>query len=257
MRNFWMVNGSIFLYGGRLVARSLPVYMIRRVLDFQKSATVRAMTKYKAIFWDNDGVLVDTEKFYMQAAQEIFKSMGEGMTHEEYCTKNLGQGFDIVDQLKAFGLSGEVLTAKRKEISTRYEDLLVHAEMISGVDTVLRELHGHFKMGVVTSTARHQFFMVHDRLDLQQYFDFVLTYTEIGVKKPDPKPYLAALDLVSFSPAECLAVEDSVKGLRAAKAAGIDCAVIPTDMSRGLDFSSADYVLDSVKDLQRLLMSQI
>ena len=75
-------------------------------------------------------------------------------------------------------------------------------------------------------------------------------YTHV---KPDPEPYLKAIEKSGCSPDACLAIEDSQRGLASAKAAGIKCVVVPTPLTRTCSFSTADQVLETIKDILRFL----
>ena len=108
-------------------------------------------------------------------------------------------------------------------------------------------------MGIVTSSRRDHFHTIHRRTGLLEFFDFVLTSDDYAESKPAPDPYLAGIARTGYAPAECLAVEDAPRGLAAARAAGIDCWVIPTDLSRPADFSAATRILNNVQEIPALL----
>jgi len=109
-------------------------------------------------------------------------------------------------------------------------------------------------MAVVTSSRRVHFEIIHRRSGLLKYFDFVITGEDCPTYKPDPGPYLLATARSGFRKEECLAIEDSQRGLLAAKRAGIGCFMIPTELTRGGNFSSADRVLSSISEVPSALM---
>ena len=113
---------------------------------------------------------------------------------------------------------------------------------------VLDRLHGTARMGIVTSSRKEHFELIHRTTGLLDFIDFVLTRQDYERTKPHPDPYLAALRRFDLRPEECVAVEDSLRGLRAARAAGIRCIVVPNALTRGADFEGAHAVVD---DLQR------
>ena len=86
-----------------------------------------------------------------------------------------------------------------------------------------------------------------------RYFDFVVDGDDCENTKPDPEPYRRALERVSRPASECLVIEDSERGLLAAKAAGLKCWVIPTELAEGSDFSRADALLGSIGELPERL----
>lgn len=207
----------------------------------------------KAIFWDNDGVLVDTERLYFQANQEVFASAGLALSERDYLQLFLRQDKGAWHLLEAQGVQPDEIQRLRDERNERYSQLLSReARVIDGVTDVLESLHGKYLMGIVTSSRRDHFDVIHGRTDLLKYFDFVLTSGDFKRSKPHPDPYLMAIERSGLQPDECIAIEDSERGLEAATLAGIRCIVIPTALTRGCDFASAHRVVSSVTDVPEL-----
>ena len=94
-------------------------------------------------------------------------------------------------------------------------------------------------MGVVTSANREHFDIIHRRLDLVRHFRFVLTAEDYRHTKPSPDPYLLGLKRLGLEAGQCLVVEDSPRGLEAARAAGIPCIVLRHELTLGHDFAGA------------------
>ena len=118
---------------------------------------------------------------------------------------------------------------------------------------MLSELAQHYQMAIVTTCRRDDFELIHSNLDLLQFMQFVLTREDYAESKPHPEPYLTALQKFSATSSQALVVEDSERGLRAARAAAIDCAVVDYHFTRGHDFSAAQYRLQTLKELLQLL----
>jgi HAD superfamily hydrolase (TIGR01509 family) len=108
-------------------------------------------------------------------------------------------------------------------------------------------------MGVVTSSQRGHFEIIHAATGLLRYFDFVLTREDYENSKPDPEPYLAGIAKTGFSAHECIAVEDTPRGLTAATGAGLKCVVIPNALTIGGDFTTAHQVLRDIRELPAAL----
>jgi len=206
----------------------------------------------KAIFWDNDGVLVDTERLYFQATQEIMAAAGRPLTEADYIEYFLRQGTGAWHLLG--DITADEVTRLRHARNDRYSDLLrQEACAFEGASGVLRQLHGKYTMGIVTSSRRDHFELIHARCDLLRYFDFVLTADELPRVKPHPDPYLMAVARSGLPPGACIAVEDSERGLEAASAAGIRCVMIPTPLTRGGNFAAAARVVDRIDDVPAAL----
>ena len=99
------------------------------------------------------------------------------------------------------------------------------------------------RMAVVTSSQRQHFDTMHADISLTRYFEFVLAREDCGKTKPNPEPYLLALERLGMRAESCVAVEDSERGLAAARAAGLRCLVIPNEITRSCTFSGATAIL--------------
>jgi HAD superfamily hydrolase (TIGR01509 family) len=204
-----------------------------------------------AIFWDNDGVLVDTEVLYYEANRQVLAGLGIELTVEQfrelYMKETIG-GWHLAD------LSPAAMEEKRSERNRVYSELLrTRAFAVPGAAEVLEALSGRLATGVVTSSRRDHFDLIHARTGFGRFFEFVVSCDDVRNTKPDPEPYLRALELSGRSPAECVAVEDSERGLAAAKAAGLECWVIPTGLTRDGDFRAADRVIGNLLEIPGLL----
>jgi HAD superfamily hydrolase (TIGR01509 family) len=208
----------------------------------------------KAIFWDNDGVLVDTERLYFLATQQVLASVGFNLTREEYVELFLVQGKGAWHLVEAMGISAAEIARLRHERGEVYTRLLAqNSGMIDGADEVLRSLHGKYKMGIVTSSQKDHFNLIHRSTGLLRYIDFAITEGDVTKTKPDAEPYLRAIERSGFRSDECFAVEDSERGLTSAKGAGLKCYVIPTDLTKGCRFAKADGVLGNIREILTVL----
>ena len=208
----------------------------------------------KAILWDNDGVLVDTEHLYRDATREILGGIGIHVTDEQYREMFLRKNHGAWHLAAERGYAEPAIDEMRSRRDQRYADMLAarnHA--IAGVEDVLAQLHGRFAMAVVTSSQRRHFDIIHAATGFLRYFDFVLAREDYANSKPYPEPYLAAIARLKLDAAECIAVEDTPRGLIAATGAGLRCIVIPNALTLGGDFAAAHKVIDSVRELPHLI----
>lgn len=208
----------------------------------------------KAIFWDNDGVLVDTEILYYQACKETFDSIGIDLSEElyvEYFLKRSSGTWHLAEQK---GLDREEISDLRDQRNLIYSALLKNRlKVIDGAEDTLKKLYGKLVMGVVTSSRKDHFDIIHQSSNLLKYFDFVLTVDNYREPKPAPDPYLKAIELTGFNKDECVVIEDSERGLKAAVNAGLKCYVIPTGLTKHSNFSGAEKILSSIKEVPAIL----
>jgi HAD superfamily hydrolase (TIGR01509 family) len=203
---------------------------------------------FAAIFWDNDGVLMETEHLYYRANAEALGQVGVDLTLDTFKEMSLRRGESV---LKLAAGDERKLRSWR---DARYFELLgSEAQVIPGVTDALAQLQGRLPMAIVTSCRRVNFLQMHRRSGLLGYFDFILTREDYVNSKPDPEPYLAASVRAGLSPAACLAVEDSERGVTSAVLAGLTVAAIPGTMNHGGDFTAARWRLDSIGQLPGLL----
>jgi HAD superfamily hydrolase (TIGR01509 family) len=207
------------------------------------------------ILWDNDGVLVDTERWYFKATQRALGELGVLLDEETYKARMV-RGASSWELAAQAGIDPQRIVAKRQQRDAYYRAYLAEETIeIPGVEQVVTKLatDGNVKMAIVTTSTRAHFDLIHRKRNLLRFMDFVLTREDYVSSKPDPEPYLLALSRFGASAGECLAVEDSQRGLQAAIAAGIDCAVVCNAFTASHDFSGATHLLDSIHDLPGII----
>ena len=142
----------------------------------------------------------------------------------------------------------------RIERNNLYTKLLKNkVPIIDWVKEVLEKLHWKIWMWVVTSSRSDHLDIIMESTWLKKYFDFFITTDDVVNEKPDPEAYLKALQKVKYLPSQCLVIEDTERGLTAAKSAWLTCFVIPNELSKNNDFSRADKLLWNVRDLIDLI----
>jgi HAD superfamily hydrolase (TIGR01509 family) len=208
----------------------------------------------KAILWDNDGVLVDTEHLYFEATREVLAARGIAIDEAHYLELFLRRSRGILHFADEHAWSEDELQRVRRERSALYSGLLrERARVIDGAHDVLARLHGRCTMGIVTSSQREHFDIIHAQSGLLKYIDFVLAAGDYSEPKPHPEPYLKAVERAGVAKEACIVVEDSERGLAAAIAAGLKCAVIPSRLTAGRPFAGAYRVLGDIREVLDLV----
>jgi len=214
----------------------------------------------KAIVFDFDGLMVDTESSAYDSWQEIYQEYG--------CTLPLGQWekvlggsgaeFDpcaYLTELTGQTFDHDALRSRRWE---RKLALVAHEPLLPGIQDAIDHAKEHgLKLGVASSSSRHWVVGHLDRLGITSIFDTIICSDDVERVKPAPDLYLTAVSRLEVLPREAVAIEDALNGLRAAKAAGLMCIVVPNKFLRRGDFSNADIRLDSFADvpLSQLLVT--
>jgi HAD superfamily hydrolase (TIGR01509 family) len=198
----------------------------------------------EAILWDNDGVLVDTECLFFESTRRTLATVGIQLSLEQFLDLSLRQGRSAFDLAIERGWSKEQATNLKRERDLLYSEMLRNeTRVLPGVAETLKSLHGRMRMAVVTSSQRQHFDVMHADIGLTRYFEFVLAREDYRKSKPNPEPYLLALERLGMRAESCVAVEDSERGLAAARAAGLRCLVIPNEITRSCSFAGATAIL--------------
>ncbi|MDX2008299.1 MAG: HAD-IA family hydrolase [Meiothermus sp.] len=179
----------------------------------------------KALLFDLDGTLADTDRLHEQAWIEALARHGIQADHHFYQTQiSGGVNLEIVGRvLPQLGLKEAQAFIDGKE--ARFRELAHRLEPITGVERLVAWAEGRgLRQALVSNAPRINAEHVLEALGLE--FDPVILSDDLGVGKPDPLPYLTALKLLGVGAEETVAFEDSPSGVRAAVAAGIRCVGI-------------------------------
>jgi HAD superfamily hydrolase (TIGR01509 family) len=211
---------------------------------------------WDALLFDNDGVLVDTEGLYYRANREVLAGVGVALDEATYVELFLREGTGAWHLAEARGLSADAVTDLRATRDRRYAELLDEVPIaIPGVADLLPALAARYRLAIVTSSEPGPFARTHARTGLLPHFELVLTRVDTQRSKPDPEPYLCAVARLGLPPERCLVIEDSERGLRAAKAAGLTCWVVPSGLTAGGRFEAADAVLPDLAAVAARLLA--
>jgi HAD superfamily hydrolase (TIGR01509 family) len=201
-------------------------------------------TTYEVILFDNDGVLVDTETLYFRATREALAEVGVALTEADYVEFFLRQGRGAWHLAEAHGTDAATIDRLRQWRDGRYAALIdAGPVIIPGALDAVRRIAAAHRLAIVTSSMPEPFAHAHAASSLLLHFELVLTRDGYQRSNPDPEPYLTAVARLDADPARCLVIEDSERGLAAAKAAGLACWVVPSALTAGGRFDAADAVL--------------
>jgi HAD superfamily hydrolase (TIGR01509 family) len=206
----------------------------------------------RAIIFDFDGLILDTETPDLVAWQEIFAEHGFELDHAFWCqfVGRHGGMLDVVAHLE--GLVGtvvdsEIILSHRR---TRCMEMIHSLGPRPGVESWLRQAQAASILCGVASSSSLMWVEGHlERLGLRHHFSGLRCRDHVARTKPEPDVYLAAVECLRVPADDAMAIEDSPHGVAAAKAAGLWCLAVPNEVTRPLDFSLADTVVDSLEDI--------
>ena len=207
------------------------------------------MKPIRALVFDFDGLIVETEEPIFRAWQRIYREHGQELPLEMWVTiiGTASGPFDPIQHLEE--RVGRLLDRKGFEDLERryYEEATAMQRLMPGVAEYLRDAH-RLRLGVgIASSSRRAWVVEHlKRFAIADAFDAIVCREDVAHTKPDPQLYLEAVNRLMVMPEEALALEDSSNGIAAAKAAGLRCVAVPTVMTAGLDLSRADMRIPSL-----------
>ncbi len=216
-----------------------------------KDTTIGAMLK--AILFDMDGTLVDSETTYVKAVCLCVAAYGGHLEKDEAMTLVYGRSrsmisADIVEQFSQLAINKEQL---EEEIDQRFEAMIEHEDIaIESSCAVLRELSKEYPIAVVSGSTRAHIANFTKRADVDTHIQFYIGADDYEYGKPDPSCYLMAAQQFNVEPQHCLVFEDSHVGVRSAKAAGMPCVALRRPGAIEQDVSMADVIVANLNEFE-------
>jgi HAD superfamily hydrolase (TIGR01509 family) len=208
--------------------------------------------QFAAIFLDNDGILVDTEKFYAEASDEISQDLfGIEIPLKTYQTYGYIKGTGTSQFLKEQGIPNKKIENYKIIKDSLYEEKISqNIKPLPGVIDFLKIIKSReILTAVVTAAPRRHFLQINNQTGLLTYFKFWVVNEDVEESKPSPECYLLAAKKAGVDPADCLVIEDSPRGIIAGKKAGMTVYAIPTEQTKNLDLSLADKIFAGFMEL--------
>jgi HAD superfamily hydrolase (TIGR01509 family) len=206
----------------------------------------------RALIFDFDGLILDTESTEYQSWQELFAAHGCQLSLDLWvdCIGRPRGYFDFythLEEMRGAAIDREQIRTGRH---ARIKELNLLQPIQPGVVNYLQDARQlGIKIGLASSSSRVWVHGHLERLALYEYFTATKCVEDTGTHKPDPAPYLAVLEALNVSPSEAVAFEDSPNGIASAKTAGILCVAVPNPMTAYLQLDHADYRLESFASL--------
>lgn len=206
----------------------------------------------QAVVFDLDGLIVDSETPEYLAWQTLHAQHGWPFPIESW-RRNIGRNDSPFDPLARFRALDSPMTPEAARALWRAHHARLEPDFLTplpGVVALLESVRAHRLRTAVASTSRRaRVLELLGRLGLADKFDAVAGGDEVPRAKPAPDVYRLAARRLEVAERACVALEDSESGVRAAKAAGMWCIAVPSELTRGMEFSAADLIVTSLLEV--------
>lgn len=208
---------------------------------------------FKAVIFDMDGLMIDSEPFHQMAFDKALQKWGSSLSIEENNASYVGitdidAASDMVRK-KNLSISPATLVGEKQ----KYYRSILEQNLVAqpGVIDLLAALKKKgIKTAIASSSTIEEIKIVCKKLDINNDIDFICSATQVAKGKPAPDIFLFASDHLQVDPQDCLVMEDAPSGVLAAKAAGMKVYVVPSRETKNRDFSEADKVFRSLSEVR-------
>lgn len=215
----------------------------------------------KTVIFDMDGVIVDTEPVHHFAYLQHFEQLKINVPPEMYgtftgnSTKNIYQKIKNIFDLD---LDVETMVNQKRDFFNDAFNNKDDLKLLNGVLDLIKDLHQNgMQLILASSSTMNTINKIFDRFNLNQYFDFKVSGEDFEFSKPNPAIFLHAASLSKFKKENCIIIEDSSNGVKAAHSADIYCVGYNSVNSKLQDLSLANVVINDFSELNFNMISKI
>ncbi|WP_366182597.1 HAD family hydrolase [Flavobacterium ovatum] len=214
----------------------------------------------QTIIFDMDGVIVDTEPVHRYAYFQHYKELGLDVSEELYTSFTGLSTRNTYQKLKdRFGFEGEVedMILRKRALFNDAFDSKEDLQLLDGVENLIKDFYNNgMQLILASSASKVTIERVFTRFNLHPYFTHIVSGEDFPQSKPDPAIFLHAASL-SVAPKEnCIVIEDSTNGVKAAKAAGIFCVGYNSVHSKDQNLDLADKIISHFDELNHAAVVQ-
>ncbi|MBM3284657.1 MAG: HAD family phosphatase [Candidatus Aminicenantes bacterium] len=214
------------------------------------------MAAMKALIFDMDGLMIDSERLYFEVERAIARRYDKEVK-DEILWRMMGrrpiEGLTIF--VRELGLPLEPAEAVNLRNDLMREKMKRDLRPMPGLFHIIDCFYGRLKLAVSTAAPREFLDIAVDKLGIREKFDVLQASDDVRSGKPDPEIFLKACDKLKVAPEEAIVLEDSENGVIAGKRAGCTVIAVPSEYTRGQDFSQADCVAADLFEAEKYVSS--
>ena len=218
---------------------------------------MQPLPEFTAVIFDMDGVLINSETFYSEMEQVHFKMLGLNIPHEEHVTYQ-GTATDemwrTIKEKHGVPHSLEELVEMTGSLTIPAFQEMEEIPLMPKIKDLLELLKGkNIPLALASSSYPEVIDIVLDKSGLRKYFPVTVNSKMVGKSKPAPDIFLLAAKLLGVDPGECIVIEDSTNGIRAARDAGMYCIAYNGSGAEFQDQSQAQQIITDYGEIIRIL----
>lgn len=208
----------------------------------------------KAVIFDMDGVIVDSEPLHHKAYHKMFDDVNINVSNELY-ESFTGQTTlkicrRLCDEFKLDATPETLVALKRKHFKYLFDNDMSF-KLIDGVFDLIKDYHKNgLTLVLASSASMPNINRIFERFDLNSYFVAKLSGADLKASKPHPEIFINAAKASGFEKSECFVIEDSTNGIKAANAANIFCIGFDSFHSKNQNYTTANKVISDFKDIE-------
>lgn len=202
-----------------------------------------------AVIFDFDGLIIDTETVWYEAYKEALYQFEVDLTIEQFALV-IGTDDTVLDNYILDNIKETTTISEIRDLASKlFHQKIGQPILRDGVeDYLIAAKEAGLKIGLASSSKKAWVEKFLTQLDILSYFEVIKTREDVTTVKPDPELYLQAIEALGVKPQEAVAFEDSLNGLKAARAAGLKCVIFPNPVTNNLAFEDYSIRLFSMAE---------
>ena len=220
-------------------------------LSERKTKLHALLKNTKAAILDFDGLLADSEPYHYKAYNEVFERYGHTLDKEEYWIEWTSKGKGIKGEIERHNLKLNIDPIElRKQKFEVYSQFCQSGEikLFPGAIDLVKRLAENHKIAIASGSWAKDIEHILRNCNALNLIPVILGKESAKREKPFPDIFLNAANKLGYEPKECFVLEDALKGLNAAKAAGIPCIILKNELNRNIVFKNAEIVFPNLTD---------